>query len=142
MKKQKSCGAVVFSQKSGGKREYLLIQHSDGGHWAFPKGRMEEGESEKQTAVRETEEETGINDLIFIDGFREEIRYTAKYNEIKVSKTAILFIAKTNTLDIKLSDEHTDFRWREFKEAMDLLTYDDTKQILKKADDFLKNKIG
>lgn len=137
MKKQKSCGAVVFLQKHPDKRKYLLIKHSKGSHWAFPKGRMDEGESEKQTATREIKEETGIDNIIFFDGFMEESSYVAEYDESKVNKTAILFIAKTNSMDVKLSDEHTDFRWCNFKEATDLLTYDDTKQILKKADEFL-----
>lgn len=138
MEKQKACGAVVFFKKTG-EIKYLLIQHSEGKHWAFPKGRNENKETEKQTAIREIKEETGIEDLKFIDGFREKNRYIVDYGN-EVSKTVILFIAKTNTFNIKLSDEHIDFKWCNFKEARDLLTYSDAKKILKKANDFLNKK--
>ena len=47
-----SCGAVVF-RKYHGNTELLLIKHTVGGHWAFPKGHVESGETETQTALRE-----------------------------------------------------------------------------------------
>ena len=70
----KSCGVVLFN--SG---KVLLLRHSSissrGGHWDFPKGHIEDGESEIQTALRELEEETGIAHTNVIDGFRDTINY-------------------------------------------------------------------
>ena len=140
MKKEIACGAVVFYQKQTGKRKYLLLHHSNGNHWAVPKGRTEEGETPMETAVREIEEETRISDLEFIDGFEGEIKYFVKYGDEKIDKTVIFFLAKTNSMDVKLSGEHTDFKWLELNEAIDLLTYENSKKIVKKADEFL-NKI-
>ena len=69
----KSCGVVLFN--SG---KVLLLRHSStssrgGGHWDFPKGHIDEGESEIQTALRELEEETGIAHTNVIAGFRDTI---------------------------------------------------------------------
>ena len=57
---EKSCGAIVF-RKFHGNVEILLIKHANGGHWSFPKGHVEEGETEVETATREIFEETGIS---------------------------------------------------------------------------------
>lgn len=140
MKKEIACGAVVFCQKQECKRKYLLICHSKGNHWAVPKGRMEEGETLMETATREIEEETGLSNLEFIDGFEGKIKYFVKYGDEKIDKTVIFFLAKTNCMDVELSSEHTDFKWLELNEAMDLLTYENSKKIVKEADEFL-NKI-
>ena len=60
MKKEKSCGCIIIKDD-----EVLLIKHNKG-HWDFPKGHMEEGETEKQTAVREVKEETHMDVYIYI----------------------------------------------------------------------------
>lgn len=73
MHREKSCGAVVVREDAG-QKEILLIRHN-AGHWAFPKGHMEEGETEVQTASREIQEETGL--MVDIDGsFRTVITYS------------------------------------------------------------------
>ena len=56
---EKSCGAIVF-RKFHGNVEILLINHANGGHWSFPKGHVEDGETEVETATREIFEETGL----------------------------------------------------------------------------------
>ena len=68
MKMEKSCGAIVARQTDTG-REILLIRHVNGGHWAFPKGHVEENETEEQTALREILEETGLS-VTLDTGFR------------------------------------------------------------------------
>ena len=69
---EKSCGAVVF--KRNGEVQYLLL-HYEAGHWDYVKGQVEPNESEKDTVVRELEEETGITNARFVEDFREEISY-------------------------------------------------------------------
>lgn len=65
-----SCGAVVL-RKVDGLWETLLVK-SHGGHWSFPKGHQEEGETEEETACREILEETGL--IVCIDSaFRREL---------------------------------------------------------------------
>lgn len=63
MQHEKSCGAIVY-RKSHGNTEILLIKHINSGHWSFPKGHMETGETEVETAVREIKEETSIDVMI------------------------------------------------------------------------------
>ena len=89
MKKEKSCGAVVYRQGETGV-EVLIIKHKNGGHWAFPKGHVEKKETEPETALREIKEETGLK--VELDtGFREMVTYSPKPN---VMKDVIYFAAK------------------------------------------------
>ena len=80
---EKSCGIVLFHSD-----EFLIIQHSvkpnvTEGHWDFPKGHVEENETEFETAVRELKEETGITDFLLIDNFKHRISYSFhKNNEL------------------------------------------------------------
>lgn len=84
---EKSCGAVVFRNSAGGPA-FLLIRHVNGGHWAFPKGHMEPGESEEETAIREIREETGLS--VRLDtGFRRAVRYAPKPG---VDKDVVYFL--------------------------------------------------
>jgi len=141
MRKEKSAGAVVFRKE--GRKIYYLLLHYEAGHWDFPKGHIEKGESEKDTARREIKEETGIEDIEFIPGFKEKISYffrksyENKKNPPLVYKEVVFFLAKTNTKDIKLSFEHKGFLWLEYEKAKKRLTFENTKKILEKAHQFL-----
>ena len=73
---EKSCGAIVY-RKFHGNTELLLIKHANGGHWSFPKGHVEPGETELETAAREIREETGI-EVIIDPTFREIVSYSPK----------------------------------------------------------------
>ena len=86
----KSCGVVLFN--SG---KVLLLRHSPlssrgGGHWDFPKGHIDDGETEIQTALRELEEETGIANANVIDGFRDTITYTFSGGQERIGRGDIL----------------------------------------------------
>ena len=72
MIQEKSCGAVIFLRNPI--LNYLLL-HYEAGHWGFVKGNVEFNESEKETVIREREEETGILDAKFIEAFREKVTY-------------------------------------------------------------------
>ena len=76
MKREKSCGAVVYRYNNE-VLEVLLIRHRFGGHWSFPKGHVEEGENEFQTALREVKEETNLS-IRLREGFRESVEYFPK----------------------------------------------------------------
>ena len=76
MLREKSCGALVYRKRKE-KYELLLIKHKSGGHWSFPKGHVESGENELQTALREIKEETGL-DVRLMDGFRQSVEYFPK----------------------------------------------------------------
>lgn len=136
--KEKSAGAVIF-RKQGKKISYLLLLY-EAGHWDFVKGKVERGEEEKYTINREADEETGIKDLVFVPGFKERIAYFYKRDGNTISKEVIFYLAGTKTKEVKMSFEHKGFKWLEFDKALKQLTYENAKNILKKADKFLREK--
>ncbi|MBI5046246.1 NUDIX domain-containing protein [Candidatus Micrarchaeota archaeon] len=127
-----SAGAIIFR-----KNKYLVLQYEEG-HWDLVKGHIEKDESEKETVVRETAEETGICNLIFVDGFRERIEYKYPREEKISHKEVIFLLAETKTEKIMLSSEHIGYKWLSFDDAMKRMTYENAKTVLKKANDFLK----
>lgn len=134
MMRKKSCGAVVFRKNREVK--YLLL-HYEAGHWDYVKGEVEKGESERDTVVRELMEETGITDTRFIEGFREEISYFFKMGGRTVYKEAVFFLMETETSEVVLSFEHTGYEWLDYQKAIERLTFENAKNILRKAHTFL-----
>lgn len=88
MRREKSCGAVIFREEAGG-REYLVL-HSTQGHTTLCKGHVEGDETEHETAVREIMEETGLR-VDFVDGFRADIAYSPRPG---VDKDVVFFLAR------------------------------------------------
>ena len=139
MKKETSAGIILYNNEHD-EKEFLLLKYP-GGHWDFVKGKMEHSEQSIETAIRETKEETGITDLEFIDEFKEEISYTFFINKEEIDKKVIFYLAKTNSTQIQISDEHLNFVWLNFKDAIDKITYQNAKIILTKANNLLQNRI-
>jgi len=135
MKREKSAGAIVFRKDK--EPIYLLLQY-EAKHWDFPKGNIEVGETDTETVIREVEEETGIKDVEIVKGFKEKIQYYFKFKEELINKTVIFYLAKTNIELIKISFEHTDSIWLPYEKAIEKLTFKNAKEILNKANDYLK----
>lgn len=160
MKREISAGAVVFRKEN--RNILFLILHyasassrsaSSGkkdGHWDFVKGHIEEGESVEETIRREAEEETGIKDLNFIEGFKENIKYTFSWppkdkleegqRAEAIFKIVTFRLASTKTEKVVLSFEHTGFVWLPYEEAIEKITYKNAKEILKKANEHIQGK--
>jgi|TARA_B100001971_G_C18193062_1_gene539813 8-oxo-dGTP pyrophosphatase MutT (NUDIX family) len=136
MEKEISAGAVVFKSDKEGIR-YLLLHYQEK-HWDFPKGHIEAAEKEEDTVKREVFEETGIEKINILPGFKENIHYFYKFEGKLMSKEVVFYVAKTETEQIKLSFEHIGFEWLPYDEALEKLTYKNAKEILKKANEFLK----
>jgi bis(5'-nucleosidyl)-tetraphosphatase len=119
--------------------EYLLLHYS-AGHWDFPKGNIEAGENEKQTATREIREETGITDVEFFDSFRMRIEYKYRHGNKLVRKEVVLYLVRTRTRQVILSHEHIGFAWRRFDEAMRQLTYRNATNLLSAAKEYLQQR--
>ena len=132
---QTSAGVVLFQNVSSEKL-FLLLNYPQG-HWDFVKGKIEENETLYETARRETKEETGISNIEFIDGFEENIEYDFKFKREDVHKKVIFFIAKTDTKKIRLSHEHNDYLWLGYNDALKKTTYQGSKNVLIKANEFL-----
>ncbi len=114
IRKIKACGFLIV--RGNPVREFLLMKHKD--RLDLPKGHMEEGESEIETAWRELEEETGIgsNDIRLDSDFRFETSYDVwpkRFGGQQCRKTTVLFLgfAKQEDLEIRLT-EHPAFEWR------------------------------
>lgn len=129
--REESCGAVIYSD-----HEFLLL-HYEAGHWDFPKGNRERGETKLETAVREIEEETGLTELEFTD-FEESINYFYKREGKTIYKTVTYFLAKSKTKKVKISWEHTGFEWLPYEKALDNLTYQNAKRVLQAAKVYLE----
>ena len=139
MREQKSTGIVLFRNASN-KNEFLLLNYPQG-HWDFIKGKVEQGETPRETASRETKEETGISDIEFIDGFEESVEYDFRFKNEDIHKKVTFFLAKTNEKKISLSHEHNDFVWLEYDDALKKTTFRNAKNVLSKTNDFLLNTV-
>ncbi|MBR2027751.1 MAG: NUDIX domain-containing protein [Oscillospiraceae bacterium] len=134
MKKEKSCGAIVFYLKED-KEQILLIKHANSGHWSFPKGHVEAGETEVETAVREIKEETGVNAIIDTR-FREVVTYSPKKD---VLKDVVYFFATTNDYETSNQEEEvSDIRWMDMDKVLGNVSYKNDKELVKKAIAFYK----
>lgn len=122
MKQEKSCGCIVMNEKN----EILLVHHNDG-HWDLPKGHMEAGETEVDTAIREVKEETNIDVEV-----NEKYRYTTKYSpKENVMKEVVYFLAKNTSNSKKPQlEEVSEVKWYKFDEAIETITYNNSKEIL------------
>ena len=132
---EKSCGAIVF-RKYHGNTELLLIKHSAGGNWSFPKGHMELGETEQQTALREVKEETHI-DVELDPSFREVVTFSPKRD---VKKDVIYFLGRAKNFDyIPRQGEIAQIKWVEINLSHSFLNYDNDKQLVNKAKPIIKD---
>lgn len=136
MIQETSAGVILFRQLKD-QREYLLL-HYPSGHFDFPKGHVEHGESEHETAYRELQEETGIQKIVWIEGFRHKIHYNYRRGPELMSKDVIFFLARTTQKKVTLSHEHKGSIWLPYAEAYEKTTFPTAKDLLKKAENFLK----
>ncbi len=131
MIEETSSGVVLF-RKENDKILFLLL-HYPSGHWDFVKGKMEKGETPNQTAIRETQEETGITDVKFLENFEEWIQYNFQFEGELVHKKVVFFLGETKTKDIKISNEHLNYIWMDYNTAMERTTFDNAKTVLSKS---------
>lgn len=129
--RKKSAGAIIYRRSREDLR--FLLLHYPAGHWDFAKGKMEPGETMRQTAIRETWEETGIRDLRFINGFEHHIRYEFQYNGRTVHKQVIFFLAETTTKRVSLSHEHVGYTWTGLDGALERITFANSRNALLRA---------
>jgi bis(5'-nucleosidyl)-tetraphosphatase len=133
--REKSCGVVPY-RKEDSKILYLVISSAltRREHWEFPKGGVEAGEREIDTALRELMEETGVTDVTLIRGFREPIHYIYRRPEGLVSKQVVYFLGQVHDPKVVLREvEAKDYRWATYDEAKKLLRHANARSLLDRA---------
>jgi bis(5'-nucleosidyl)-tetraphosphatase len=137
MKFEKSCGAVVYNTL-GDSLEFLIIKHKNGEHWGFPKGHVEQGESEEETAIREVYEETGIK-IKITTGFIHRMKYSPKVGTVK---EVVYFIGASRDKEVKCQEsEIEDFKWLKLRDAVDNVTHENSRKLLREAYFFILNNV-
>ena len=152
---ERSAGAVIFrkepssakaTEDKGNKIYYLLLRYpsttrgAKKDYWDLPKGHPEKGEKELDAVRREVEEETGLKDIEFIEGYKEWVKYFFKFQGKTIFKIVTFYLCKTKTKEVKISGEHIGYKWLSYEEALKQLTFKNAKEILRKANDFLNSQ--
>jgi tRNA nucleotidyltransferase (CCA-adding enzyme) len=142
MKNEESVGCVMIyehvadEQGDSLKRneeDLFLLMQSRRGDWNFVKGHREYRESDEETLRREVYEETGIRNFKIL-GFVGKIRY--KFSDKaghKIKKEVIFYLASSDTREVTLSSEHINFKWTGYKDAIGVLSFDQSISILNRA---------
>ena len=134
---EKSCGAVVFTH-SDDKLQYLLIRNLSG-IYGFPKGHVEPGETEEETALREVLEEVGLT-ITLVPGFRSEDKHAIP-QKVNTVKQIVYFLGEYNNQEFTFQKEElTGALLADYQTAMSLFQFDSSKRILTEAHNFLLEK--
>ena len=127
---EKSCGAIILYKERENRYKVLLVRNNNGKNYSFPKGHIEKGENEKETAIREIKEETGL-DVRIVDNFREVSDYTP-YGKIK--KRVVFFMAQAFTDKVDIQREELDsFKWVDLNVVDRICTYDNDLRVINHA---------
>lgn len=129
MKYEKSCGAIVFDDD-----KVLVVKHR-AGHVDFPKGHVENQETEEETAIREVKEETNVD--ISIEGCRNTVHYSPKEG---VEKEVVFFAAKKiNGEIVPQLEEVSEVKWVSINDVKKYLTYETAIDVFEKVLEERKN---
>lgn len=137
---ERSCGAVVFARDKG-EIKFVIIE-SRQGIFGFPKGHMEAGEAESETALREIKEETGL-DVEIIDGFKTTSEHTFIHSDgSERLKNVVYFLAEAkNTEFYRQESEISSIKLMTYAEAIDSFQYENSKTTLSEANAFLAKNV-
>ena len=136
MKKEFSCGAILFTKNKEGIREYVLIMEANGSY-GFPKGHKKSGESDVECALREIKEETGLVPTI-LPNMKRTIHYSMPNGNFK---EVTYFVGKYD--DQELVPEDTNIlaaKKFDLTTALSLIRYPQVKDILIETDFMLDMK--
>ena len=130
MKHEKSCGAVIYRYNEKDEARILLVKNHNGKCWTFPKGHIESGEKEEETALREIMEETGLK-VEIIPGFRRISTYRPFG---KIRKTAVFFLARADRSVVNRQQSEIDYYlWVSPDEALKMCRHENDVKILKEV---------
>lgn len=139
MKQKQDFSFGVIPYRLGDNVEFLIVHHREG-HWGFPKGHPNEGETPVQAASRELREETGLVVASFMEGFEAAESYAYTKDGVKTLKSVSFFLGSVTGDPVADGMEVTAWRWGSESELEPLLTFPEAKRLLQKAAAFLKER--
>jgi 8-oxo-dGTP pyrophosphatase MutT (NUDIX family) len=137
-----SAGGIVFRRQEREQPRFLLIRDSYD-NWGFPKGHLEEGESPAEAAHRETVEETGLDNLL-LQGPIRVIDWHFRFRGRHIHKYCHFFLFESPDGEAcpQLAEGITACQWRGLGEALDLLSYDNARGVLKRAGEMVRTLVA
>jgi 8-oxo-dGTP pyrophosphatase MutT (NUDIX family) len=137
-----SAGGIVFRRVPGEGARYLLIRDSYK-NWGFPKGHLEGNESPAEAAGRETAEETGLDHLV-LQGPIRVIDWHFRFRGRHIHKYCHFFLFESPDGEAcpQLEEGITACQWRPLNEALDLLSYDNARGVLKRAGEMVRTLVA
>ena len=133
-----SAGGIVFRRVPGEGARYLLIRDSYS-NWGFPKGHLEGNESPAEAAMRETAEETGLSQLV-LQGPIRVIDWHFRFRGRHIHKYCHFFLFESPDGDVspQVDEGITACQWRPLSEALEILSYDNARGVLKRAGEMVR----
>ena len=137
-----SAGGIVFRRVPGQAPRYLLIRDSYK-NWGFPKGHLEGDESPAEAAIRETAEETGLEHLV-LQGPIRVIDWHFRFRGRHIHKYCHFFLFESPDGEAcpQVDEGITACQWRPLPEALDLLSYDNARGVLKRAGEMVRTRVA
>lgn len=131
MIRENSAGGIVFRKHSSEQSEealsahqakrtrkdkiFILMIRDHNNKYTFPKGLIEKGESSKQSALREVEEETGVKAEIIEK--LDDLKFFFVRNKEKVFKTVALYLMETSQIELTPQFEVKSAEWIPLEES-------------------------
>jgi 8-oxo-dGTP pyrophosphatase MutT (NUDIX family) len=121
----RASGGIVVRRTDDGDVEVALVHRPSYDDWTFPKGKRVEGEDDRETALREVEEETGL--VCRVDRAVGRVRYRDRKDR---PKTVMYWLMTPVGGSFRPTSEVDEIRWLPFEQADELLTYEHDRKLL------------
>ncbi|MCK4778101.1 MAG: NUDIX hydrolase [Actinomycetia bacterium] len=134
-----SSGGVIYRYRDGN-AEIILIRHVGTREWSLPKGTVEKNEKLEDTAIREVREETGLKGKLIRKIGQVDYRFYIRRENLQVHKYVSFFLIKYKSGRVEDHDIEVEIaRWFFIDEAINVLKFENDKEIVRKAKKMILN---